>query len=126
DAMAGAGGWSLRPGREPFFPQFLMTLPCLSNLTMRDLVFPQCPSATKMSPLGATSTADGALNSSGPLPAIPALPSVSSTLPSGLNDLMTLAVLAQPIGDPDVALAVDMDAVRQHQRTNAEAVHQLA
>jgi len=33
-----------------------------------------------------------------------------------LDDLMTLAVLAQPIGDPDVALAVDMDAVRQHQR----------
>src|SRR5262249_57587780 len=43
-----------------------------------------------------------------------------------LDDLMTLAVLAQPIGDPDVALAVDMNAVRQHQRTNAEAVHQLA
>jgi hypothetical protein len=39
---------------------------------------------------------------------------------------MTFAVLAQPIGDPDVALAVDMDAVRQHQRANAEAFHQVA
>jgi hypothetical protein len=38
-----------------------------------------------MSPLGATRTADGALNSSGPLPATPALPSRINTRPSGLN-----------------------------------------
>src|SRR5262245_46858130 len=62
-----------------------MNLPFLSNLTMRALVFRPCPSATKMSPFGATSTADGALNSSGPSPATPGLPSVISTLPSGLN-----------------------------------------
>src|SRR5215468_8356274 len=38
-----------------------------------------------MSPFGATTTADGALNSSGPSPATPALPNISSTFPSGLN-----------------------------------------
>jgi hypothetical protein len=43
-----------------------------------------------------------------------------------LDNLMTFALLAQPIGDPDVALAIDMDAVRQHQRANAEAFHQVA
>ncbi len=52
---------------------------------MRALVFPPWPSATKMSPFGAVTTADGALNSSVPLPGVPALPSVNSSLPSGLN-----------------------------------------
>ncbi len=63
-----------------------MNLPSLSNLTMRALVCPPCPSATKMSPFGAVTTADGALNSSGRAAGLrPALPSTSSTLPSGLN-----------------------------------------
>src|SRR5215475_15827724 len=38
-----------------------------------------------MSPLGATSAAEGALNSSAPLPATPRLPSVIKSLPSGPN-----------------------------------------
>src|SRR5258705_5515076 len=76
---------SISPGPEPFFPHVLMNLPSLLNFTMRALVLPPCPSATKMSPFGATRTADGALNSSGPLPATPALPSVINTRPSGLN-----------------------------------------
>src|ERR1044072_8367249 len=38
-----------------------------------------------MSPFGAVTTADGALNSSVPLPGVPALPRVISSLPSGLN-----------------------------------------
>src|SRR5689334_11251331 len=37
------------------------------------------------SPFGAVTTADGALNSSLPLPGVPGLPSRMSTLPSGLN-----------------------------------------
>src|SRR3984957_889285 len=88
ESMASAWGMSRSPGPEPFWPQALMNLPLLSNFTMRALVLPPWPSATKMSPFGATSTADGALNSSGPLPATPALPSRISSLPSGLN-LMT-------------------------------------
>src|SRR5258708_834627 len=76
---------SSSPGPEPFLPQNLMNLPSLVNFTIRALVLPPCPSATKMSPFGATRTADGALNSSGPLPATPALPSVINTRPSGLN-----------------------------------------
>ena len=83
--MAMACGISNSPGAEPFLPHVLMNLPSLANFTMRALVLPPCPSATKMSPFGATTTADGALNSSGPLPGSFALPSVSSSLPSGLN-----------------------------------------
>ena len=52
---------------------------------MRASESPPCPSATKMSPLGAVTTSDGRLNVSGPSPATPALPKVSSTFPSGLN-----------------------------------------
>src|SRR5580704_8550396 len=46
---------------------------------------PVCPSATKMSPLGATTTSVGAPNVSEPVPLTPALPSVIKTLPSGLS-----------------------------------------
>src|SRR4029077_18367910 len=62
-----------------------MNLPSGENFTIRALVLPPCPSATKTSPLGAIRTADGALNSSGPSPATPALPSLINTFPSGLN-----------------------------------------
>src|SRR5262245_40602768 len=54
-----------------------------------------CPSATKMSPLGATTTSDGPLKVSGPSPATPGLPSVISTFPSELN-LMTVWPLPLP------------------------------
>ena len=47
--------------------------------------WPLWPSATKMSPFGAVTTSFGSVSASGGLPATPALPSVSSTLPSGLN-----------------------------------------
>src|SRR6516162_3259468 len=85
ESMASVCGPSISPGAEPFLPQVLMNLPSLENFTIRALVSPPCPSATKMSPLRATATADGALNSSGPAPALPGLPSVMSNLPSGLN-----------------------------------------
>src|SRR5713101_4838864 len=85
ESIASACGMSISPGPEPFFPHVLMNLPFLVNFTMRALVSRPCPSPTKISPFGATKTADGALNSSGPLPATPTLPSVSNTLPSGLN-----------------------------------------
>src|SRR5947207_833049 len=80
-----------RPPRSTLFPyttlfrSVLMNLPSLSNFTMRALVLPPWPSATKISPFGAVTTADGALNSSAPLPGCPALPSASSNFPSGLN-----------------------------------------
>ena len=70
---------------DPFLPQVLMNVPSFPNLTMRALVLPPWPSATKISPFGAVTTADGALNSSLPLPGVPGLPSRISTLPSGLN-----------------------------------------
>src|SRR5271169_1525606 len=85
ESIASACGVSNSPGAEPFFPQVLMNLPSLENLTTRELVLPPCPSPTKMSPLGATRTEDGALNVSGPSPGVPGLPSASRTLPSGLN-----------------------------------------
>ena len=44
-----------------------------------------CPSATKMSPFAATATSLGELKCFGSLPGSPLVPSVISTLPSGLN-----------------------------------------
>src|SRR5712675_1170558 len=83
------------PGPEPRLPHAVMNLPSGVNLTIRALVLPPCPSLTMMSPLRATATSVGALNISGPTPATPGLPSVSETLPSGLN-LMTTWPLPLP------------------------------
>src|SRR5712692_1089666 len=85
ESIAIACGVSNSPAPDPFLPQVLMNFPSLSNFTIRALVSRPCPSATKMSPLAAVTTAEGALNSSGPLPGVLALPSVNRTLPSGPN-----------------------------------------
>ena len=74
-------------------PHDLMKLPWLSNLTTRATVsqlapapWPLWPSATKMSPFGATCTSFGSLRSGpDPSPATPGRPSVSMSSPSGLN-----------------------------------------
>src|SRR5262245_32892799 len=81
------------PGPAPGLPHVFRNLPVLSNFTMRMFEPASWPSATKMSPFGATATSDGELNSSLPEPATPALPSVSSTAPVGLN-LMTWCPLS--------------------------------
>src|SRR6267142_5802674 len=73
------------PGPFPYLPQALMNFPSFENLTTRSLLSgPPWPSATKMSPLGASTTSVGELNASGPLPVEPGLPSVRTTLPSAL------------------------------------------
>src|ERR1043166_6930854 len=66
-----------------------MYLPVLSNFTMRSLVPLACPSATKMSPLGAIATSDGALKWVASLPDTPAVPSVMSSFPVLSNFLTT-------------------------------------
>ena len=43
-----------------------------------------------------------------------------------LEDLVALSVLAEPVGDPDIAIAVDMQAMREKQQPLAERLHQLA
>src|ERR1700722_10612472 len=128
ESMASAWGMSRSPGPEPFWPQALMNLPLLSNFTMRALVLPPWPSATKMTPFGATSTADGALNSSGPPAGAAALAEPHQLLAVGaeLDRLMALAVLADAVGDPDVAVGIDGEAVGQHEQPRAERLHELA
>ena len=41
-----------------------------------------------------------------------------------LEDLMALAVLADAVGQPDIAFAIDMQAVRKDGQAGAEALHQ--
>src|SRR5258707_13339453 len=94
-SMARACGTSNSPCPLPALPQALMNFPSFENFTMRAFVFSPCPSATKMSQLGATRTSDGPLKVSGPSPATPGLPSVISTFPSELN-LMTVWPLPLP------------------------------
>src|SRR5580704_18476653 len=43
-----------------------------------------------------------------------------------LEDLVALAVLALAVGDPDIALRIDKNAVREHEHAGAEACDQLA
>ena len=62
-----------------------MNLPSFVSFTIRALVSPPCPSATKMSPFGATRTSEGPLKVSGPSPETPGLPNVIKSFPSGLN-----------------------------------------
>ena len=85
-SMASACGTSNWFGAKPWLPHCLRNLPSGPNFMMRALPRPASwPSPTKMLPLDATSTAFGSLNSLVPAPATPAVPSVSSSLPSGLN-----------------------------------------
>src|ERR1700693_2548733 len=87
ESNASACGPSNSPGPVPFLPNSLINFPSFENFTMRALshMQPVCPSETKMSPFGATTTSVGAPNVSGPVPLTPALPSVIKTLPSGLS-----------------------------------------
>ena len=59
--MASPCGTLNSPGPDPCLPQALMNFPFLENLAMRSLVLSPWPSATKMSPLGATRMSDGSL-----------------------------------------------------------------
>src|SRR6195952_2185621 len=120
ESIASVCGPSISPGAVPFLPQVLMNVPSLANFTMRALVLPPCPSATKISPLDATSTADGALNSLGPSPALPGVPSVISNFPSGLN-LWTVCPLA-PRPTPSVTQTLpSKSTVRPCGNTNSPA-----
>src|SRR2546425_4008989 len=83
--MAMACSSANSPGPDPFFPQVLRNRPSFENFTIRAFEPPPCPSATKMLPLEATTTADGRLKIFSPSPATPALPNVSRILPSELN-----------------------------------------
>jgi len=105
-----------------------MNFPSLENFTMRPLAFATCPSLTKMSPFGATTTSVGPLNVSGPSLATPALPSVINTFPSGLSleDLLAFSVLVLRVGHPDVAVTVYRHAVRLHEHPCAKAFNELS
>ncbi len=43
-----------------------------------------------------------------------------------LEDLVAFAVLAEPVDQPDIALAVDLDAVREDGQACAKTLHQSA
>jgi hypothetical protein len=62
ESIAIACGPSKSPCALPSLLQVLMNLPVLSSFTTRALVFSPWPSATKMSPFGAVTTSEGALN----------------------------------------------------------------
>ena len=75
----------------------------------------------------------GEVKWSGPPPGMPGVPSVISTLPAGaeLDDLLSALVAARRsvgsdrIGHPDVALAIDLDAVGPDEHAASEARHHL-
>ena len=79
------------PGAVPIFPYCATNVPSVLSRTSRSpsccasVGRGQCPSATMISPLGAIAHAVGPMNVSVPAFETPALPSDSSTLPSGLN-----------------------------------------
>ena len=65
---------------------------------------------------------------SGPLPGDAGLAERQQQLAVGaeLEHLWPLPSLAEAVGHPDVAVAVDVNAVREQQHSGAEALHQLA
>src|SRR5437867_1958325 len=117
------------PLAVPFLPQALMNFPSFENLTMRALESPPCPSATKISPFGAVTTAEGRL--------IEGVRTVSCnsclteheqdlSIRIELNDLMALVVFFLCVSHPHVAVFVDMHAVREHEHSRAKRFHRLA
>ncbi len=84
-----------------------------------------------MSPVGPqvmTSHGSFRCTPSGSLPGWPATPRRHENLALGaeLEDLVADLVVALRVGDPDVAVVVDVDPVRQHEEPRAELGHQLA
>ena len=73
------------PRPEPLLPHSLTNFPSFVNLTTRLFLPLRWLSVTKMSPFGATDHIGRLVEEVGAAPATPALPSVISTLPSGLN-----------------------------------------
>ena len=88
------------------------------------------PSVTKMSPLGAVITSLGELKCVSSSPRWPAVPSVISTLPAGdsFGHLQALgAILADgAVGHPDIAAAVDMQAMREYEQAGTDALERFA
>src|SRR5882672_11143882 len=102
-----ASEWSEEnaPGPVPGWPHCLMNLPVLSNFTMRSFVHAPWPSATKMSPLLATTTSEGALKCVASLPFTPGVPSVISFFPSLSNFCTVCPILIAPLPRPSPSTA---------------------
>jgi len=92
----------------------------------------------KRSPLGATTMLHGSVSASGGLPAMPGVPIVMRTLPSGSNlttcgpPVLRRDISASPSRSsracrhPDVAIAVDVDLVREDEQARAEALQDVS
>ena len=117
------------PGAEPFLPHVLMNLPSLREL--HDARVGVAAMSVGDEDIAVGRDEDGGRRIELVRAARrrrPALPSVISSLPSGLN-LKTwwpLHSAAEAVGDPDIAVAVDVHAVRENEHAGAEALHQLA
>ena len=90
---------------------------------------PEWPSATKMSPFGAMTTSDGSLKMIGAAAGDARLAERHQHLAvrAELDDLLALCrPCCLRVGHPDVAVAVDVQAVRKHEQPCADALHGLA
>src|SRR5471032_528860 len=126
ESIATACGRLNSPGPLPFLPQALMKRPSFVYFTTRAFT---CPSVTKMSPLAATATSVGPLNVYGPSPATPFVPMVIRSLVAGefVDQLAVrpfLVVLA--VGHPEIAVAVDANAMRPDEHLVAPRPQHLA
>ena len=78
-----------------------------------------------MSPFAATMTSHGWLSWPGPLPAVPASPSRISFLAvrTELDNLVAFGtgLVSGKVGHPDVAIAVDVEAVRCHKQSRRQS-----
>ena len=63
----------------------------------------------------------------GTVTALPGVPSVISSLPSGLIvDGLSFHFAADAIGHPDIAFEVDVQAMRENEHAGAERLYQLS
>ena len=113
---------------RPLLAPLLDELPVLVELDDARVGVAAVAVGDEDSPFGATRTSDGWLNVSGPLPATPALPSVISTRPVGLNlkTCCPFPSLPWPSVTQMLSSAVDEDAMRVDEHAGAEARHELA
>ena len=122
------------PGAQPLLPHALTNAPSFENFTMRLLPLSPWPSATKTSPLGADDDVARGGEVVGPAPLLSRRAERHQHLPgrAELDDDVTAfvalrdAVGRDRVGHPDVAVPVDVDAVRPDEHAAAEALHDLA
>src|SRR5262249_5601814 len=111
-----------------FLSQCFTDLPVFTNFHGGAFRFPPGPTGKKIPPFGGAKIHSRRFNLMGPSPSHSRLAEPQQYLPVGteLDHLVTLAIPSKPVGHPDIAVTIDVEAMWKDEQPRTEALHQLA